>query len=502
MKRSTTPSFIITLPLLLEPWQEHRLDTDFAVSCKIYNSLRCEVMNRYNQMVKTKRYRYWLKPYRKEKKGSELRKQAKEQLESMRKEFRLSKYDVEKDIKKYQHYYSKNLHSAVAQKLVEQLWKSFDKLLFGNGQTVHFKRCDDFTSIEGKSNETGIVYANGYVGYNKMRLKVLANTRDPYVEQALRCRVKFCRLCRSFIRGKWKYSVQLILEGQPPVKVTDTGEIKHSIGTGRVGLDIGPQTLAVAAANTVRLVELADKIQNIENQLRVINRAMDRSRRATNPSFFNEDGTIIKRKPNEKRIWNTSTRYKKLAAERKDLYRKQAAIRKQQHFELANYIVSLGDEVYIEDMNFSALARRAKKTTVSEKTGKCRSKKRFGKSLANKAPAMFVSILEQKLNSTGGHLYKVKTKEMKASQYKHDTQTYKKSKLSERTKEVAGQTVQRDLYSAFLLMNSNPTLDKPDQNLCEKNFDAFLKLHTTEIQRLKTLSRLPSSVGIKSIKTA
>ena len=502
MKRSSTPSYNLTLKLLPEQWQKDKLDKDFRVACKIYNSLRGELLNRYNQMIKTKRYRYWLETYRKEKPRSERRKEAKAQLESIRKEFRLSSFDFEKDIKKYQHYYKKNIHSAVAQKLAGQLWEAFEAVLFGKGETVHYKKLDDFNSVEGKSNSTGIVYENGFVEYNKVKIKVSIDKSDTYVQQALKSRVKFCRICRKFIRGEWKYYVQLVLEGTPPVKVTDAGELKHYVKSGRVGLDIGPQTLAISSSKTVKLVELADKVQNIENKLRVVNRAMDRSRRATNPSFFNEDGTVIKRKPKEKRKWNVSNKYKKLSQQRKELYRKQADIRKQQHYELANFVISLGDEVYIEDMNFAALARRAKNTTKSEKTGKYKSKKRFGKSLANKAPAMFVSILESKLKSTGGHLYKVNTSEMKASQYRHDTKTYKKSKLSERTKEISGHIVQRDLYSAFLLMNSVPTLDKPDQQLCEKTFDAFLVLHDAEVLRLKENTHTLSSMGIRSIKIA
>jgi len=58
--------------------------------------------------------------------------------------------------------------------------------------------------------------------------------------------------------------------------------------------------------------------------------------------------------------------------------RKQKALRKQSHEKLANYIISLGNQVYVEDMNFKGLQRRAKKTTVNKKTGRFKKKKRFG----------------------------------------------------------------------------------------------------------------------------
>ena len=130
----------------------------------------------------------------------------------------------------------------------------------------------------------------------------------------------------------------------------------------------------------------------MEDKLRRINRALDRSRRFTNPDFFNEDGTYKKRKPHEQRKWIRSKRYIRLANQRRELYRKQAAVRKLQHRELIKFILSLGNEVYIEDMNFKALQKKSKETKKF-KTGKNLSKKRFGKSLANKTPAMLVSML-------------------------------------------------------------------------------------------------------------
>ena len=72
----------------------------------------------------------------------------------------------------------------------------------------------------------------------------------------------------------------------------DTGEIKHPLGTGDVGIDIGTSTVAVSGQSDVKILELADKVQDIENQKQKLLRKMDRSRRATNPCNYNEDGTF------------------------------------------------------------------------------------------------------------------------------------------------------------------------------------------------------------------
>ena len=98
---------------------------------------------------------------------------------------------------------------------------------------------------------------------------------------------------QKYIRKKYKYYVQIVWKGKPPVKVdVKTGESKHCIGNGDVGIDIGTSTIAIASQSDVKLLELADKVQNIENQKQKLLRKMDRSRRATNPNNYNEDGSI------------------------------------------------------------------------------------------------------------------------------------------------------------------------------------------------------------------
>lgn len=209
---------------------------------------------------------------------------------------------------------------------------------------------------------------------------------------------------------------------------------------------IGTQTIAISSQSDVKILELADKVQNIENQKRRLLRKMDRSRRATNPDNYNEDGTI-KKQNNKKVVWNKSNHYIKYQNELKGLYRKQANIRKYQHECLANYIISLGNKVYVEKMNFAGLQKRAKNTEKNDK-GKFKRKKRFGKSLANKAPSMLLTIIDRKLNYFGEKLIKINTLEAKASQFNHFDGTYAKKSLSQRWNYFNGIKVQRDMYSS------------------------------------------------------
>ncbi|MCC0740886.1 transposase, partial [Clostridioides sp. ZZV14-5902] len=151
-----------------------------------------------------------------------------------------------------------------------------------------------------------------------------------------------------------------------------------------------------------------------------------------------------------------SNHYIKLKTLRKELYRKQAEIRKQDHYVLINKLLNLGDKFYVETMSYKRLQTRAKDTTINEKTGRINKKKRFGKSLANKAPSMFLNMLDNKLKWSGEKLYKIDTAKCRASQYNHFSDEYNKKELKDRWNN--GMDIQRDCYSAFLIMNVNEDL--------------------------------------------
>lgn len=367
--------------------------------------------------------------------------------------------------------------------------------MFHKANRVYFKKYNEMNSVEGKSNKTGIKIKEDKLEWNKLSIPVIIKKNDEYANMALQNKIKYCRIVRKFIRGKYKFYIQLILDGVPPLKINkDTGEIKNSIGSGDVGIDIGTQTVAIASKYDVQLLELAPEVNTIEKEKRTLNRKLDRQRRANNPNKYNADGTINR---GNRGKWIKSNRYIKTYNILREIQRKQADIRKQSHERLANYIISLGNQVKVETMNYKGLQARAKKTTVNEKTGRINKKKRFGKSLANKAPAMFLTILDNKLKWHGEILLKIDTAKVKASQYNHIEDKYIKKSLSERWNDFGDYKIQRDLYSAYLIKNVKGNLKEIDKDLCFERFENFKKLHDKEILRVKSSkSKLISSMGI------
>ena len=136
-------------------------------------------------------------------------------------------------------------------------------------------------------------------------------------------------------------------------------------------------------------------------------------------------------------------------------------------------------------MNFKGLQKRSLKTTIN-KNGKINSKKRYGKTIKNRAPGMLLSIIDRKLKYKNLELKKINTFKVKASQYNPIDGTYKKKQLKDRLVKLDEEIiVQRDLLSAYIIAHTNNDLETINTITCLNDFDTFKQLQDKEIQRLK-----------------
>lgn len=343
------------------------------------------------------------------------------------------------------------------------------------------------------TNKSGIRFKEEQIHWNGLVLPVVLKDNDEYAHIALLDKIKYCRIVRKIIRKKERYFVQLVLDGVPPKKVDKiTGQLKRTRTEGAVGIDIGTQTIAVVSKDEAKLLELAPSINTMEREKRLLQRKLDRQRRANNPHKYNEDGTI--KRTYDK--WIVSKNYLKTKRLLTEINRKIVDIRKLDHNKMANWILTLGEDIKVETMNFKGLQRRAKETTVNEKTGRMNRKKRFGKSLLNKAPSMLLTILDNKLKHADNKLKKINTYKVKASQFNHFSGEYLKKTISERWNDFNGMKVQRDLYSAFLIMNVKDNLCEINTKQCNEYWDAFKTSHDREIDRLRNSKRTIISMGV------
>ena len=392
--------------------------------------------------------------------------------------------------------------STILDRLSLAIWAAWEKMLY-NLQTnrLTFKKFGKLDTISNRRIVTKgkVCFPGMELHLEKMELAIKLNSRTgqnakfitlpilhnpkhaDYEMWALKGginSIKVLTVVRRLVRGQYKYYVQLSIEGEKPQK-------GRTLGKGNVGIDIGPTTIAVSGENIASIDKLASKCDNIQEEITRLARKIDRSRRANNPENFNEDGTI---KRGVRLVWNDSKRYKDLRKEMAELQRRQAAIRKQQHIDRANTLLKEGDTFIVENNQISGWTRKAKETKVNEKTGKIQKKKRFGKSVANHAPAMFVTILENKVKSLGGKLVKVDTQNA-ASQYDFTNKSFEKHELKERSVTLSnGDTHQRDMLAAFNLQHlkyDEAEKKQYDREAMAQQYDRFCELEQAEIQRYK-----------------
>lgn len=516
MAKSKTSTYVLSLKLDIQPFQEDIIDKRLEIARNIQNNLINVILKRYNLMTESKKYNKLQKQLKIinskyhncniSKSKNDIQKTRKllyKELQEIYIEFGLTNYSLYEDVKPMYNHFKDNIGSLEAQAIADKVWKSLDKLLNSNGDKIYFKRFGEVNSIENKWNKSGLKYEDGSIKWKDICIPVIIKNNNTYAQMAIQDKVKYVRIIRKLIRGKSKYYVQLVMEGIPPKKIDkETGEIKHYVNDGRVGLDIGTRTIGICSDKDVKLLELAPEVDNIENKKKILMRKLDRQRRVNNHNNYNEDGTIKKGIRMDGKLtklkWHKSNKYIKTQNELRENQRKQTAIRKQSHEKLANYILELGNEVYVETMNYKGLQKRSKETTVNEKTGKFNKKKRFGKSLANKAPSMLLEIISRKLGYNGLTLLKINTYKAKASQYNHFNDEYNKKELKNRWNDDVD--IQRDLYAAFLIMNVNEDLETINREKCIETYCRFKELHDIEIQRLKHLKnngiKLISSIGI------
>ena len=189
---------------------------------------------------------------------------------------------------------------------------------------------------------------------------------------------------------------------------------------------------------------------------------------------------------------------KRLRRKIRILYRRRTAYIKSSHQAQINRLLDGVTEVIIEPMRFTALQKRSSKTERSEKAStvqrsdgstvcvhKFKRKKRFGHSMTNHSPGLFQSELKRKALKLDIPYFEIQTQKYKASQYHHDTGEYTSAGLDDRYKEIVGHTVQRDLYSAFLIAHTDDTLCHPDDAACDRDFPRFVTLHDHELSAMK-----------------
>ena len=461
----------------------------FAMMTKCHNVLVKECKKRLRMLRRDKEYQRLIEAYRTA--SDKDKKAASDALNSLIAQYGLTEGSLQSYIKVWQRQYRHIVSSHQAQEEASRVYAGVEKVLYGKGKDVHFKRYQEMLTVASKS-WNGVQYFDPlHTGYYEKTVRpvypqeiyllgehfeVKADWDDLYVRQSLSVDIKYVQVSREMFPSGWRYHVILYLEGEAP--------LRHTSVTGTAGIDPGISTEAVVFDDECILAELAPECKDYNKRISMKARQAERSLRLANPDNYDSDGRLKK----GKHAWVITKSCSRRKRELKSLYRKKAAYTKQSQEELANTLVGKADIFLVEAMDWKALQKRSKQPAVQQEkasavTGKggsvktvrkFKKKKRFGASIRDRAPSQFLTILGRKCACQGGRLITIDTKAVKASQYEHDTGTYRKVPLSRRMKDVGGHRVQRDLYSGFIIKHVAEDNKTVDREACIRDFEAFL----------------------------
>jgi hypothetical protein len=430
MAKSTTASFITSIPLVVTSQNEAELLSRFQAGRQLYNALLNESMTRMKLVQKSSHYQL-----------AKTLPKAKARTEAFavaRKQYRYSEYDIQAYatvVANASMWIAQKVDSNTQQKLATRAFQASEKVLFGRAKKVRFKVPSRFRSMEGKTNKQGIRWNGCLLVWGKLKLNALIDKDNPVMTHGLTSEVKYVRILWKEVHGKRRWYAQLINKGEPYQKAA------NFVTPGTVGLDLNISNVAYVADSNAGLLPFAEKVPTYEREICAIQRKMQRSQRQANPDNYDSDflgrkgrKTVLKKgKPKKgRRKWEKSKRYQKLATRKRELERCKSEYCKSQNRRLVNDILRNGNQIKTEKVSVKGW------------------KKNWGKAISTKSPGFFQSELKRKAENAGGSFYQFSTSKTALSQTHLTGERIKKS-LSERVHyDKSGVVMHRDLMSAFL----------------------------------------------------
>ena len=447
LPKSKTSSFITELPLILESWQDSELLSRFQAGRQLYNACLNEAMVRMNLLRNSCRGGFVTRPYLAAKKIPRTQKKKRSRaFAEARKAYRYSDYDLQgyaTVISTKSKWIREKLDSNTQQTLATRAFKASEKVLFGFAKKVRYKTPTQFKSVEGKTNKQGLRWKDNQLVWGQLKLLPIINWENPVIKHGLTSPVKYVRLIQRQLNGKRRWFVQLINNGVPYQKEKNYNSLRHGFANeeGVIGLDLNISNIAFVGDNRAGLLPFAEGVPTFEQEIKTLQRQMERSRRVNNPDNYYPDfegksgrKTIRKKgkcKPGKLK-GKSSKNYQKVARKKRELERRKAAYAQSQNRRVVNEILRHGKQIKTEKISVKGW------------------QKRYGKAIAAKSPGFVQSELKRKAESAGGSFTTFSTQKTALSQT-HLTGERIKKKLSERVhRDRTGIVMHRDLFSAYL----------------------------------------------------
>lgn len=269
MKKSTTPTFLLELPLAVNQAQARCLRARFEAARCLYNAFLGEALGRLHRMRADPAWQAALAI------PKTLKRERQAAFSCLRDSYGFSEYAIHAFAKHANcTWIADHIDAVTAQTLATRAYQAVNRVCRGKAKKARFRsKGRGLDSIEGKRNDTGLRFVlqppeegnRGWLVWGKARIPALVDWHDPLVKHGLGQRIKYVRLLRrkaSSPRAKgadchgYHYFVQLALEGIPYQKP------KNNPGNDIIGLDLGPSTVAIVPREVeAHLVPLCEELR-------------------------------------------------------------------------------------------------------------------------------------------------------------------------------------------------------------------------------------------------
>lgn len=440
MAKESVPMCVLTLPLIVRPYEADIIEKRFEICRSMYNAMLGEKLRELRKMEREPAYadakRKIFEAFKDVKSEAERKrarslpevKQAYEVMNEMRLNYGFSEFDFIGYVAKYQHHFSDNISSMMANITVARpMWRAFDKYFFGDGKKVSFKRFGDLSVIK-SSAKTGIrvVSENGktlsrcsdaekfFIAFGnahgskrgQLRLRVKQEGLTLYDKEMLEHEVKQIAIQRKVEHGVNHYYVQLIMVGSPAIKYTENGELKHPIKDGKIALFVRSNAIFYKAESDDKVTEVfpSKNIAIYDDRIAKLQVELDRIRRRDNPDNYDADGIVkcgyIVNGQRMPLRWTTTKKYLNIKTEIAELHRLSRVERELFQRKLVYEILAKGTDVRVNKFDFKKAMERKKEDSLTT-AGTPASKAKAGRFVRVNAVSTFLTMLDQKLVSIG-----------------------------------------------------------------------------------------------------
>ena len=494
--RPSSSTFVVKTYLNISEYDERYLNKSMNVANSAYNEMLSVGIKRLNILRKDKHYWELINELKEcDKEDKRKKKIIYDQLQLLCINYNLTTkafLDYLR-IKRNHEILYKRLRANELQLIAIHAFETIENVLYGKSKikNLKFKSKYKESSFRNNRNDTGtrLIKSNNsksaydLLVHGKHKISIKRNNFTVYQHHCLlkADKIKYVQIKQVKIRGKIRYQLLIYLEGTPIEK--------YKLGKGTIGCDNGISTFAYASDNEIKLIDLVpENILRLEENIRSLNRRLDRKLRCNNPHCFDGKDKFIK----GSRIKVRSKNYSKLTTRRQKVYRKMNILREELQNKLCNTLLKQADVIKVEKLDVEKLKVRYKDIRINPKTNRPYSNKRYGRSVLRGAPSMLITRLKLKCAMKQATFVEINPNDTKPSQYNHILNKNVKRDLQTRIYQLSNEysNVQRDMYSAILnkyTVLKNKTF-KIDTKKLTNEFETYYNLMQLEIEKIKNNS--------------